>query len=301
MADVARCFSPRRIPRERRLKHCARVYGQRKLTPASSMLGDARCFGSAPFCGRGADWIASDRRASQFLGMGFPTTRWSLLAQATIHGGARQAEALAEFYRRYHQPVADFIRRRGADRAQAEDLTQGFFVHLIESSTLQRADPSRGRFRAFPRGALPSFLARDRTRLEAGKRGGGEVPLSIESLTPGAGEPTVPAGVAEAFDREWARDLLARARHGLATEWRGEPEALAVLMHFLPGAVETPPYAQAAETLGWTLARLKTEVFRLRQQFRERVRAEVALTVDAPHEIEAEMAHLHRVLADDSA
>jgi len=69
----------------------------------------------------------------------------------------------------------------------------------------------------------------------------------------------------------------------------------------LPGAADTPPYEAVANGLGWTLARLKTEVFRLRSQFRERIRAEVALTVDAPHEIDAEMAHLHLVLADPAA
>jgi hypothetical protein len=62
--------------------------------------------------------------------------------------------------------------------------------------------------------------------------------------------------------------------------------------------VHTPTYETAAAALGWPVARLKTEVFRLRQQFREGVRAEVMLTVDAPHEVEAELAHLHRVLVD---
>jgi RNA polymerase sigma-70 factor (ECF subfamily) len=79
--------------------------------------------------------------------MAFPTTRWSLLAQATIHGGAAEGEALAEFYRRYREPVVSFIRRQTADPMQAEDLAQEFFIHLVQHSTLQRADPLRGRAR----------------------------------------------------------------------------------------------------------------------------------------------------------
>ena len=233
--------------------------------------------------------------------MAFPTTRWSLLAQATIHGDATQAEALAEFYRRYREPVLGFIRRQTAEQALAEDLAQEFFVHLVEHSTLQRADPLRGRFRSFLLGALTRFLARDRARRAAAKRGSGELPLSLEALTPGAGEPAVPAAVAQAFDREWARDLLARVRRDLAADWPGKAAAVTMMLRFLPGAVDTPTYEAAAAGLGWPLARLKTEVFRLRQKFRERVRAEVALTVDAPHEIEAEMAHLHLVLSDPSA
>ncbi len=232
--------------------------------------------------------------------MAFPTTRWSLLAQATIHGDALQREALGEFYRRYREPVVNFIRHNG-NPAKAEDLAQEFFIHLVEHSTLQRADPLRGRFRSFLLGALARFLARARARSGATKRGGGEPPLSLDAMMPGAGEPAVPADVAQAFDREWARDLLVRVRRDLAAEWKGEAAGQVMLWRFLPGAVDTPAYETAAAELGWTLARLKTEVFRLRQKFRDQVRLEVALTVDAPHEIDAEMAHLHLVLSHPSA
>lgn len=233
--------------------------------------------------------------------MAFPTTRWSLLAQATIHGDAAQAEALAEFYRRYREPIVSFIRRQTTDHAQAEDQAQDFFLHLIHRSTLQRADPLRGRFRSFLIGALTSFLARDRVRSGAAKRGSGALPLSLEAMTSGAGEPAVPADVAKAFDRDWAQALLGRVRRDIVTDWPGEETAVTMLLRFLPGAADTPTYEVAADGLGWTLARLKTEVFRMRAQFRERVRAEVALTVEASHEIEEEMAHLHLVLSDPTA
>jgi RNA polymerase sigma-70 factor (ECF subfamily) len=233
--------------------------------------------------------------------MAFPTTRWSLLAQATIHGDVAQKEALADFYRRYREPVIDFIRRQTGNAAQSEDLAQEFFMHLVESSTLQRADPLRGRFRSFLLGALSRFLARTRVQAAAAKRGSGEVALSLDALAPGSGEPAVPAAVAAAFDREWARSLIVRVRRQLSADWSGKAAELALLMQFLPGSVQTPTYEVAADTLGWPLARLKTEVFRLRQKFRDHVRQEVALTVEAPHEIEMEMAHLHLVLADPSA
>jgi DNA-directed RNA polymerase specialized sigma24 family protein len=232
--------------------------------------------------------------------MAFPTTRWSLLAQATIHGDAMQREALAEFYRRYREPVVSYLRRHQPE-ARADDLSQEFFLHLIENSTLQRADPLRGRFRSFLLGALNRFLARTRVHEAAAKRGSGEAALSLDALTLGAGEPVVPAAVAEAFDRDWARSLIVRVRCQLSSDWRGKAADLALLMRFLPGSVDTPAYEAAALTLGWSLARLKTEVFRLRQKFRDQVRQEVALTVETPHEIELEMAHLHLVLADPAA
>lgn len=232
--------------------------------------------------------------------MPFPTTRWSLLAQATLTGGPAENAAWAEFYLRYRAPVLDFIRRQTADSGRAEDLAQEFFLHLIESSTLRRADPARGRFRSFLLGALTRFLARTRAAQDAGKRGGGAMPLSLDALPDDADGPAVPADVALAFDREWARGLLTRARCEVEADWRVRRPAneITLLARYLPGAVDTPAYADAAKALGWPLARLKTEVFRLRREFRERVRAAVALTVDAPHEVEAELAHLHAVLAD---
>lgn len=236
--------------------------------------------------------------------MAFPTTSWSLLAQATLHGDAAQAEALADFYRRYRGPVVDFIHRRQGNRLQGEDLAQDFFLHLMQGSALQRANRLRGKFRSFLLGALLRFLAREHTRNAAAKRGGGEVPIALDDPEDrNEAEPAVPAEVARAFDREWAHDLLARSWAEVEAAWiaRGAATELATLRYFLPGAAETPTYETAAAQLGWTLARLKTEVFRLRGQFRERVRAEIALTVETPAEVEAELAHLHTVLADSSA
>lgn len=237
--------------------------------------------------------------------MAFPTTRWSLLARASLHGDSGQRAALGEFYRRYRAPVVEFIQRRQGNRAQAEDLAQEFFVHLMEDSTLGRADRARGKFRSFLLGALLRFLARDHRRRGADKRGGGEAPMSFDEAGAGGGEaePAVTADVARAFDREWAQELLVRAWAEVDAAWvaRGAATELAMLKSFLPGATATPTYEAAAAELGWTLARMKTEVFRLRGQFRDQVRAEITLTVETPAEVDAELAHLHAVLADPGA
>lgn len=230
--------------------------------------------------------------------MAFPTTRWSLLAQATLGGDTAANAALAEFYQRYRAPVVGFIARQPGQRAEAEDLAQEFFLHLLEGSALRRADPQRGRFRSFLLGALVRFLARDRARTAAKKRGAGLAAVPLDAGTASPDLPAVPADVSLTFDREWARGLIERARREVEAAWaaQGAAREFSVLQDFLPGAVATPPYEAAANRLDWPLARLKTEVFRLRRQFREQVRAEVGLTVDAPHEIEAEMTHLHAVL-----
>lgn len=233
--------------------------------------------------------------------MAFPTTQWSLLARATVNGGAAEREALAEFFRRYRAPVVAFVARVRPGRSDAEDVAQNFFVTLMEDSLLRRADRARGRFRSFLIGALVRHLAREEERAAAAKRGGGTVRAAWDDL-PSGEEPAVAPEVARLFDREWALALLGRvraeteaalaARHGRGAE---------MLMRFLPGAATTPSYEDAAGALGWTLAKLKTEVFRVRADFRAAVRAEVALTVDAPEEVEAELDCLHRALAGDAA
>jgi DNA-directed RNA polymerase specialized sigma24 family protein len=103
----------------------------------------------------------------------FLTSQWSLVVAASAQGDVAPRDALEELYRLYCYPVYAFIRRRGHGRQDALDLTQEFFVHLVEKSTLAWADPQRGRLRSFLLGALDYFLAHAAERARAGKRGGG--------------------------------------------------------------------------------------------------------------------------------
>ena len=111
--------------------------------------------------------------------MAFPSTHWNVLAQATLHGDAAATGALAEFYRRYRQPIVHFIRWRGFSSAEAEDLAHDFLLYLMEKSVLRRADAARGRFRSFLLSVLVRFLGDVRDRREALKRGGGAVTIDL--------------------------------------------------------------------------------------------------------------------------
>lgn len=230
--------------------------------------------------------------------MEFPTTHWSQLAAATLHGEEGAAGALAEFYRRYREPVMAFLRRRGVDAARVEDVAQDFFLHLIEKSTLARADAARGRFRTFLLGALVRFLRDARERELAARRGGG-VPHASLDAGPGApGEPVVEPASAMEFDREWALHVLAFALERLEGEYReNRREAeFRVLRAYLPGGVAPPAYDEGAARLGVSLGAFKTEVHRLRQRLRGCLREELARTVASPAEIDTELAYLGRVL-----
>ena len=57
-----------------------------------------------------------------------------------------------------------------------------------------------------------------------------------------------------------------------------------------------PPREQIAQQLGLSEGALKVAIHRLRQSYREVLRAEIAETVDSPEEVDAEMRHLVAVL-----
>jgi DNA-directed RNA polymerase specialized sigma24 family protein len=110
----------------------------------------------------------------------FRTTQWGLVIAASAEGAEEARAALEELYRLYCRPVYSFIRCRGHNRQDAQDLTQDFFVHLLEKGTLGRADSQRGRFRSFLLGALDHFLAHAAARSRARKRGGGCQWISLD-------------------------------------------------------------------------------------------------------------------------
>src|SRR5437763_4974615 len=89
----------------------------------------------------------------------FQTTNWSLVFAA---GGS--PDALNDLCARYWAPVYAYVRRRGHDRADAEDLTQAFFGRMLEQRDLEQADPKRGKFRSFLLAALEHFLSNQRDR-----------------------------------------------------------------------------------------------------------------------------------------
>ena len=235
----------------------------------------------------------------------FPTTRWSILAQATLNGETAASDALEEFCRRYREPIQRVLRVRGVPEADVDDLTQDFLLHLLRSSSLRRADRERGRFRSFLLGALLHFLADIRDRRLTQKRGAGAPHVSLDETPASDGGGQVPLAVASPalvleFDRTWALTILSDSLSELQSEYIRAEKSLAfsVLQQFLPGASQTLSYDEAAARLGRPIATVKSDVLRLRRRLRDSVRRAVAQTVDAPHEVQSEMQHLQEVLMD---
>src|SRR5262245_25498235 len=92
----------------------------------------------------------------------FPTTRWTLVLAA---GGSEQQEsrsALVSLCENYWYPLYAYVRYRGYSPDEAQDLTQQFFLRILEGRYLDRADPERGRFRSFLITSLKFYLADER-------------------------------------------------------------------------------------------------------------------------------------------
>jgi RNA polymerase sigma-70 factor (ECF subfamily) len=118
----------------------------------------------------------------------FPTTQWSRVATAANRGDGEAREALSVLCHAYWYPIYAFIRHRGFPPEQARDRTQDFFAYVLERDLIARADPARGRFRAFLRTVCARHLADERDREHAAKREGaaGRCLPSIPSM-PSAG------------------------------------------------------------------------------------------------------------------
>jgi RNA polymerase sigma-70 factor (ECF subfamily) len=233
--------------------------------------------------------------------MYFPTTHWSLLAEASVIGETKARSALDELCRRYWGPLQQFIRSRGYDEAEAADLTQEFLLHLMENSALRKPDPLRGKFRSFLLGALTHFLSHERERRKARKRAGQYPHITLDDWGEGeAGRPAAGDSEVAEFDRTWAQAVVQAAIGRVKQDYHeaGKGALFDVVRAFLPGGKPPPPYERAAASLEMSLAAFNSEIHRMRRQFRDRLCAEVTSTISAPHEIDEEIAYLYRVLMD---
>ena len=90
----------------------------------------------------------------------FRTTHWSvvLLSAQTQVPGSRTA--LADLCGLYWYPLYVFVRRRGYSAEDAQDLTQGFLLSLLERRSLRQVGPEKGKFRSFLLASLNNYLSR---------------------------------------------------------------------------------------------------------------------------------------------
>ena len=231
----------------------------------------------------------------------FRTTSWTVILAATAGASTDSREALASLCRIYWQPVYAFIRRHGHTREQAEDLTQGFFAQLLEKNYLLDADRSRGRFRSVLLTAVKHFLANEWDRSRALKRGGGQVPVSIDLVeaerwyVPAATDAATPERL---FERRWALSMLEHVMAKLRAEFdaAGKADQFDRLSVFLARESGGERYDAAAAQLGVSSGAMRMAVHRLRRRYRELLRMEIAQTVAAPEQTDDEIRFLMATL-----
>jgi RNA polymerase sigma factor (sigma-70 family) len=230
----------------------------------------------------------------------FATTHWSLVLKAGRSDSTQAKYALEKLCQTYWFPLYAYVRRRGYSPEDAQDLTQGFFERLLEHRSISAADPERGRFRSFMLGALNHFLADERARAQAQKRGGGR---QVVHLDVAAAEQRLDSELKDnvtpdkTFDRQWAAALLNAVLNSLAEEYArdGKKDFFEALKQTLAGARESQPYADLAQRLGMNEGAVRTAVHRLRKRYRELLRAEIGNTVGSETEVEEEIRHLFRI------
>jgi RNA polymerase sigma-70 factor (ECF subfamily) len=231
----------------------------------------------------------------------FATTRWSLVAVAGQADSPEAREALAFLCQTYWLPLYAFARRSLPNAHDAQDLTQAFFVQLLEKDYLRAADPKRGKFRSFLLIAFRHFLSKQRAHDHAQKRGGGRPVLSLDFEGAERGylqEPVDPATPEALYERRWALAVLGQALARLRQEWAdaGKEQIFEALKGTLAGEGLDVPYAEVAARFGLSESAVKVTVHRLRRRYRELLRAEIAQTVGSDEEVEEELRDLFRAV-----
>lgn len=236
-------------------------------------------------------------------GAAFPPTRWSVVLDALQSDAPETAhDALADFCQAYWPPIYTFLRRQGRPPGTAQDLTQAFFEHLLALNTLSRARQEKGKLRTFLLGSLQNFLGDQRDREQTLKRGGGKQIVSMSDSLADVEAAVVAAASTDEFseyDRAWAMALMRQTWERLRQTFvdEGKEGLFDALKGLVLGGTETPvSQEEVAARLGMPQGTLRAHLHRLRQRYRDLLRAEVERTVAAPGETEAEMHYLFRLL-----
>ena len=218
----------------------------------------------------------------------FPTTRWTLIRRVQKGGEAEAATAMNEICRQYWYPIYAFARRAGRGPHDAQDITQGFFCHVLERNLFATADPGLGRMRSLLLTAFQRFSNGQRIKDEALKRGGGQQLISLD-VTEGEEryhqEPSHELTPVAMFESAWAHSVIERTmkRVRQIEESAGREALFAVLSVFLaPDGNDPGQTAIAAGQLAMSEEAVRQSVSRLRKRFRDALRDEVAATLADP-------------------
>jgi RNA polymerase sigma factor (sigma-70 family) len=226
----------------------------------------------------------------------FHTTRWTIVMKAAQSQAQGGQSALAELCRLYWYPLYMFARRRGHSPEDAKDLTQGFFLHLLEQRALAGVDLLKGKFRSFLLASFQNHLSDQFDRSRRLKRGGDKEFIRLDAEEAEERyrlEPLDCLTAEKMFDARWAMTLLSQALNRLRQEYAAEGktstfEASGVFLDPLNSRA-APSYEEVAGRLWVSTGAVKTLIHRLRKRYTALLREEVGRTVSDPAEIDGEI------------
>ena len=230
----------------------------------------------------------------------FEETLWSRVFAAARNDTTTSRKALEDLCQLYWQPIYAFLRRWGHDFHNARDLTQGFFAYLLEGNVIAKAAPERGRFRSFLLGVLKNFVSNEKDLANAQKRGATYKIVSIDEQTAEgfyANEPVNEITPEKLFDRRWSLAVLEQTMDRLRGEYEraGMAGTFELMQPWLTGDQDAG-FAELGLKLGKTEGAARVLVFRLRNRFRQILRAIIADTVAEVGQVEVELQHLQAAL-----
>lgn len=228
--------------------------------------------------------------------MPFPTTNWNMVLEAARPDARRSA--LSELCGEYWPPVYAFIQTKVHDPEQAKDLTQAFFLRLLEKHDVLPTHLERARFRSFLLASIRHFLSNNWDHERAQKRGGGSLPFPLDfddgHVRPERADNLTPEKI---FERQWAATVVDKTLLALRRECAaaGKTRQFNALKECLAGECAMT-YEEVGERLDKSAGAVKVEVHRMRRRFRELLRDAIAKTVADPAEVEDELRYLFTVL-----
>jgi RNA polymerase sigma factor (sigma-70 family) len=224
----------------------------------------------------------------------FNTTHWSAVEAAGQRAGPQADAALQELCQVYWYPLYAYVRRNGHSSHDAQDLTQEFFSRLLAKNSLRFAARERGRFRSYLLKSFQHFLVNEWMRGQAEKRGGGQSFISLDNQEAEEiylQEPASELPAESFYDKRWAVTLLERTVEELGAYYSAakKRELFERLKPFLLVEASAERYRELAALLGMSEGAVKGATHRLRQRFRDTLRAEVAQTVATESEVDEEL------------
>jgi RNA polymerase sigma factor (sigma-70 family) len=226
----------------------------------------------------------------------FHTTRWTIVMQAAQSQAQGAESALAELCKLYWYPLYTFARRRGHSPDDAKDLTQGFFLHVVERRAFTGVDRLKGKFRSFLLASFQNHLSDAADRNRRLKRGGDKVFVQLDAEDAEERyrlEPVELLTAEKIFDARWAMTVLGEALKQLCQEYAkaGKASTFETLKAFLDpsNSIAPPSYDEVANRLQVTTGAVKTMIHRLRKRYTALLREEVGRTVSDPAEIDEEI------------